>query len=157
MQRETNCNQMGENMPTRMNCIWRKIELNFQKERRDFYNRNSFQFLVSYCPLLDIWSHFQWDWKTKKTLHLLSFFPPLALVCVRIEFHIRFNRTHYLSLLAYVEQSRCRRQLCVWKSLFITREIAKGVLLAVDRQELQSTMLLLYSIDPSVYIIESGK
>lgn len=44
----------------------------------------------------------------------------------------------------------------VWKSLFITREILKGVLPAVDRQELQSTMFLLYSIDPSVRIIEIG-
>lgn len=45
----------------------------------------------------------------------------------------------------------------VFENLSSSQEIVKGELLAVDRQELQSTMLLLYSIDPSVCIIEIGK
>lgn len=34
---------------------------------------------------------------------------------------------------------------------------SKGSVAGVDRQELQSTMLLLYPIDPKVFIIETGK
>lgn len=128
-------------------CI--REQLNFEKEQGDLLNESflkEFWLITALC-----WT----DVFSLQSPTFISFLKP-TLVCVHIVFHIEYNRTHYISLFAYVEQSRCWRQLCVWKSLFITREILKGVLPAVDRQELQSTMFLLYSIDPSVCIIEIG-
>lgn len=104
-------------------CI--REQLNFEKEQSDLlkeYFLKEFWFITALC-----WTEvFSVKSLQPTFISFFSLFFKLPLVCVHIVFHIEYNRTHYISLFAYVEQSRCWRQC--WKiSLHHKRNIKGSV------------------------------